>query len=103
MKLFDVETKTMLRQVQPHASAVHAVDFLSTTQLLSGSDDRTLCLYDISTNMVVNTYQGHNVRIRCGCQVGLRPLDQRGALAERPLPQRRLRRLREGLGPATAR
>ena len=62
IKLFDVETKTMLRQAQPHSSAVHAVDFFSTTQLLSGSDDKTICLYDIPTNMVINTYAGHTVR-----------------------------------------
>ena len=37
----------------------------SATQLVSGSDDKTLCLYDIPTNMVVNTYQGHTVRM-CG-------------------------------------
>lgn len=61
IKLFDVETKTMLRQAQPHSSAVHAVDFFSTTQLLSGSDDKTICLYDVPTNMVVNTYTGHTV------------------------------------------
>lgn len=45
--------------------AVHCVDFHSATQLVSGSDDKTLCLYDIPTNMVVNTYQGHTVRM-CG-------------------------------------
>ena len=72
VKLFDVENKTMLRQIQPHSasillvliysySAVHAVDFLSTTELVSGSDDKLICLYDIPTNMVVNTYKGHTV------------------------------------------
>lgn len=64
IKLFDVETKTMLRQAQPHSSAVHAVDFFSTTQLLSGSDDKTICLYDIPTNMVINTYAGHTDYVR---------------------------------------
>lgn len=56
----------MLRQAQPHSSAVHAVEFFSTTQLLSGSDDKTICLYDIPTNMVINTYAGHTVRAACG-------------------------------------
>lgn len=37
------------------------MNFLSTTQLISGSDDKTVCLYDIPTNMVVNTYNGHTV------------------------------------------
>lgn len=49
------------------SSAVHCVDFHSATQLLSGSDDQSLCLYDIPTNMVVNTYHGHTVPLsRCG-------------------------------------
>lgn len=71
IKVFDVETKTMLRQSQPHSafalqfllttSAVHCVDFQSPTQLLSGSDDKSICLYDIPTNTVVNTYQSHTV------------------------------------------
>ena len=61
----------MLRQSQPHSayvfiavltrSAVHCVDFQSSTQLLSGSDDKSICLYDIPTNTVVNTYHGHTV------------------------------------------
>ncbi|KNB41538.1 u3 small nucleolar RNA-associated hypothetical protein [Blastocystis sp. subtype 4] len=71
IKVFDVETKTMLRQNQPHSSAVHCVDFHSATQLVSGSDDKTLCLYDIPTNMVVNTYQGHTDYVRSisvGCE-----------------------------------
>ena len=73
VKLFDVETKTMLRQAQPHSSysftflltlsAVHAINFLSMTELVSGSDDKTICLYDIPTNMVVNTYKGHTVSL----------------------------------------
>lgn len=61
----------MLRQSQPHSalasplhltpSAVHCVDFQSATQLLSGSDDKSICLYDIPTNTVVNTYHSHTV------------------------------------------
>lgn len=39
------------------------MNFLSTTQLISGSDDKTACLYDIPTNMVVNTYKGHTVMV----------------------------------------
>ena len=37
------------------------MDFQSSTQLLSGSDDKSICLYDIPTNTVVNTYHGHTV------------------------------------------
>lgn len=65
IKVFDVETKTMLRQSQPHSAAVHCVDFQSSTQLLSGSDDKSICLYDIPTNTVVNTYHGHTDYVRC--------------------------------------
>ena len=99
VKLFDVETKTMLRQAQPHSSAVHAVEFFSTTQLLSGSDDKTICLYDIPTNMVVNTYAGHSVGAASGSRAGLRAIAERGGRAERLLRERRLRRLREAVGP----
>ena len=71
IKLFDVESKTLLRETRPHSALVawrwfhcsgtHAVNFLSMTQLVSASDDKTLCLYDIPTNTVVNTYRGHTV------------------------------------------
>ena len=73
IKLFDVESKTLLRETRPHSafvawrcvhrSGTHAVNFLSMTQLVSTSDDKTLCLYDIPTNTVVNTYHGHTVVI----------------------------------------
>ncbi|KAK8824541.1 hypothetical protein WA577_006938 [Blastocystis sp. JDR] len=64
IKLFDVESKTLLRETRPHSAGTHAVNFLSMTQLVSASDDKTLCLYDIPTNTVVNTYHGHTDYVR---------------------------------------
>ena len=68
VKIFNLETKTTLRDFKGHENAVHRVDFLSDSKtLVSFSDDKTVRLWDIATSENVQTFKGHLDYVRCGC------------------------------------
>jgi U3 small nucleolar RNA-associated protein 15 len=72
VKLFDVNTKTMLRVLSGHGAAILACDFVCNrtgatgTGLVSWVDDKTIKLWDLLTEIVVDTFTGHSDYVRGG-------------------------------------
>ena len=65
LKIFDFATKTLLRILKGHTTAVHRVDFTSNnTHVLSFSDDKTVGVWDLAAEALVDTYSGHTDYIR---------------------------------------
>eukprot|EP00092_Neocalanus_flemingeri_P002568 GFUD01002750.1.p1 GENE.GFUD01002750.1~~GFUD01002750.1.p1 ORF type:complete len:527 (+),score=157.54 GFUD01002750.1:830-2410(+) len=73
VKVFDVNTKTLLRVLSGHKGGVQACDFVcdrtgggTGTGVVSWSDDKTVKIWDLPTESVVNTYTGHEDYVRAG-------------------------------------
>lgn len=71
LKIFDVNTKTLLRVLSGHSAAVRVCDFSQDrtgtgTGAVSWSDDKTVKVWDLPTESVVNTYEGHTDYVRGG-------------------------------------
>jgi len=72
VKVFDVNTKTLLRVLSGHSAGVQACDFVcdrtagSGTGVVSWSDDHTVKLWDLPTETVVKTFSGHSDYVRSG-------------------------------------
>lgn len=67
IRLFDTNTKTMLRLFSGHRAPVHRTYFLSDLHhIASFSDDRTVKLWDVGTEKIVNTFKEHNDYVRAG-------------------------------------
>ena len=68
VRLFDTSTKNPLRVFKGHKAAVHRCAFTADNQhVTSFSDDRTVKLWDIATEKVVQTYDEHADYVRAGC------------------------------------
>jgi U3 small nucleolar RNA-associated protein 15 len=60
VKVFDVATKTVLRQMRRHSTAVRATCWTSDAlHILSGSDDKSIALFDLATGD--NIWHKHHV------------------------------------------
>jgi len=72
IKVFDVNTKTLLRVLSGHKAAVQTCDFVADrtagtgTGVVSWSDDKTVKLWDLPTESVVDTFSGHDDYVRGG-------------------------------------
>jgi len=67
LKVFDVATKTQLRVLQGHTTAVHRCDFTpDNVNVLSFSDDKTVGLWDLPSETRLETFEGHEDYVRCG-------------------------------------
>jgi len=72
VKVFDVNTKTLLRVLTDHTAAVQTCDFVcdrtagTGTGVVSWSDDRMVKLWDLPTESVVDTFSGHSDYVRSG-------------------------------------
>ncbi|XP_050438540.1 U3 small nucleolar RNA-associated protein 15 homolog [Adelges cooleyi] len=69
VRLFEVNTKSMLRQFKGHKAAVHRTFFTyDGVHIASFSDDKTVSLWDIASQQISGHYEGyHNDYIRAGC------------------------------------
>lgn len=67
VRLFDVSSKSMLRLFKGHKAPVHRAYFSTNTNITSFSDDRTVKFWDIPSERVIKTYEGHTDYIRAGC------------------------------------
>ncbi|CAG9861017.1 unnamed protein product [Phyllotreta striolata] len=67
VKLFDVQSKSLLRLFKGHTAPVHRVNFLhGRPQISTFSDDKTVKIWDIPTEKTLITYDGHSDYIRAG-------------------------------------
>jgi len=73
VKVFDVNTKTMLRVLSGHTGGVQNCHFTcdrtggSGTGVVSWSDDKLVKVWDLPTESVVATYDRHKDYVRAGC------------------------------------
>jgi U3 small nucleolar RNA-associated protein 15 len=67
VKVFDVKTKALLRQLKRHTAAVRATTWASDgLHIVSGSDDRKVKLWDLATQEVVwDSKSAHTDYVRC--------------------------------------
>ena len=61
VKIFDVASKTLLRTLRGHDNATHVGEFLTTQNLASFSDDKTVRLWDVSTEDEIQKFNEHKV------------------------------------------
>lgn len=67
VKLFDTNSKHILRLFKGHNSAVHRTFFTPDLQYISSfSDDKTVKLWDISTEKLIQSYEKHHDYVRAG-------------------------------------
>ncbi|KAJ9581537.1 hypothetical protein L9F63_023286 [Diploptera punctata] len=67
VKLFDANSKSLLRVFKGHSSPVHRCFFtLDKTHIASFSDDKSVCLWDIPSEKKINTFADHNDYVRAG-------------------------------------
>ena len=68
IRLWDASTGTLLRTLTGHTSFVLSLSFSpDSSQLLSGSYDRTVKQWDVSSGQVVRTLQGHQSGVSGVC------------------------------------
>lgn len=74
VRLFDANTKTMLRLFSGHKAPVHKTFFLSDLHhIASFSDDRTVKLWDVGTEKMLHTFRGHTDYVRAGATNPISP------------------------------
>lgn len=78
VKVFDVNTKTMLRVLKGHSTATRLCDFTEDSGgtgkgVISWSDDKTVRVWDLPTETTVNTFSGHTDYVRAGSIVSVSP------------------------------
>jgi U3 small nucleolar RNA-associated protein 15 len=67
VRLFDANSKTILRIFSGHRAAVHRTYFASDLHhIASFSDDKTVKLWDVGTEKVTCTFREHNDYVRAG-------------------------------------
>jgi WD40 repeat protein len=65
LRLWDLETNSVVRIFEGHNGTVHSVAFTPDGQsILSGSEDRTLRLWNVATAQVLQTFKGHTLAVR---------------------------------------
>ncbi len=65
VKIFDVASKTLLRTLRGHDNATHVGEFVTTQNLASFSDDKTVRLWDVSTEDEIQKFNEHKVKFDC--------------------------------------
>ncbi|KAJ3043222.1 snoRNA-binding rRNA-processing protein [Rhizophlyctis rosea] len=65
VRLFDLNSRAILRTLEGHDSAVHVTRFSPNyNQILSASDDRTVRIWDVPTQTATSTFTSHTDHIR---------------------------------------
>lgn len=60
VRVFDTESRTLLRQLTGHKRPVHVTEFAAdTSHVVSGGDDATVRLWDITTGQQTSRFDGH--------------------------------------------
>ena len=67
VKIFDVASKTLLRTLSGHMNATHVGHFCDSKNLASFSDDKTVRIWDISTEDELMKFEKHTDYVRAGC------------------------------------
>lgn len=67
-KVFDVNSRAILRTLDSHKQPVHVTKFSSAnqTQILSCSDDTTVKLWDVPSQSEITTFYAHTDYVRAG-------------------------------------
>ncbi|XP_041980515.1 U3 small nucleolar RNA-associated protein 15 homolog [Aricia agestis] len=74
VKLFDVQSKNVLRVFTGHTAPVHRVCFTKDqVKVVSFSDDKSVCMWDIATEAKVASFAEHNDYIRTGTASPISP------------------------------
>lgn len=74
VRLFESSSKNPLRIFRKHTAAVHRVSFTAdNTHIVSFSDDKSVKLWDIPSEKVVQNYEEHKDYIRAGCASPISP------------------------------
>ena len=61
VKIFDIASKTLLRTLSGHENATHFADFMDNKRMASFSDDKTVRVWDISTEEQIHCFVKHTV------------------------------------------
>ncbi|CAH2087464.1 unnamed protein product [Euphydryas editha] len=74
VKLFDVQSKNVLRVFNGHTGPVHRTFFTrDQVKVLSFSDDKSVCLWDIATEEKIASFSEHTDYIRAGAPSPISP------------------------------
>ena len=55
--------QTLLRTLSGHSNATHAAEFIDSKRIASFSDDKSIRIWDISTEELILDYDGHSVSL----------------------------------------
>lgn len=68
VRMFDTNSKHILRSFKGHSAAVHRTFFTSDQRFVTSfSDDKTVKIWDISEEKLLQSYENHKDYIRAGC------------------------------------
>ena len=74
VQVFDVNSRLVLRKFRGHRAPVHLCRFSTELyQVITGSDDKTIRLWDIPTDKQVTVLSGHSDYVRCGRELPSNP------------------------------
>ncbi|KPI98394.1 U3 small nucleolar RNA-associated protein 15-like [Papilio xuthus] len=74
VKLFDIQSKNVLRVFTGHTGPVHRTFFTKDqTKVISFSDDKSVCLWDIATEERIKSFSEHTDYIRAGAPSPVSP------------------------------
>ncbi|PZC80481.1 hypothetical protein B5X24_HaOG214638 [Helicoverpa armigera] len=74
VKLFDVQSKNVLRVFTGHTGPVHRTLFTKDhVKIISYSDDKSVSLWDIATEEKINTFSEHTDYVRAGAASPISP------------------------------
>lgn len=66
VRLFDVNSRTVLRVFKGHSAPVHRTFFSAGMTVSSFSDDKSVIVWDIATEKSINSFRFHNDYVRAG-------------------------------------
>ncbi|KAF8238723.1 WD40 repeat-like protein [Tricholoma matsutake] len=68
VQVFDINSRAILRTLDSHKQPVHVTKFsaLSSTQILSCSDDTTAKIWDVPSQSTISTFTSHTDYVRSG-------------------------------------
>ncbi|CAH2049262.1 unnamed protein product, partial [Iphiclides podalirius] len=74
VKLFDVQSKNVLRVFNGHSGPVHRTFFTKDqNKVISFSDDKSVCLWDIATEEKIKSFSEHTDYVRAGAPSPVSP------------------------------